>query len=305
MSTTSTASSSPARRGAPAPSVPSRPAEVAGALRRLGVRPSRELGQSFLVDRRVADALSALAEPGDGRPVVEVGGGLGLVTAALLERGADPLTVLERDARLAGHLEATFGPRLTVVAADARRFDFPAGATVVGSLPYASATAIVLRLLARRTPRLAFLLQEEVAERLTAGPGSRSYGRPSILARLYGTPELWRRVEPEGFYPVPRVRSRLWTHTARAGPLPVRSVAALEEAVRRLFAARRKQLRNLLPSLAADPSDAEALARQADWPDGWPTLRPEALPPEAYFRLAEARLARRSLRSGEADRSVG
>jgi 16S rRNA (adenine1518-N6/adenine1519-N6)-dimethyltransferase len=291
VSTTSTGSSSRARAPRPAARVPERPTDVAEALRRLGVRPARELGQSFLVDRFVADALAALAEPASGRPVVEVGGGLGIVTQALVDRGVRPLTVVERDRRFARHLEATFGPSITVQCADARRFDFPPGATVVGSLPYASGTAIVLALLARRVPRIAVLLQKEVAERFAAPPGGRSYGRPSILARLYGDPELLREVPPEAFYPVPRVASRLWAHTARTGPLPVPSVDALEDVVRRLFGSRRKQLGNLLPALAGGREEAERLAGGAGWPADWRRRRPEELPPEAFFRLAASRPA--------------
>ncbi len=285
MSTTSTASSSPGERRPPP--VPERPSEVVEALRRLGVRPDRALGQSFLVDRFVADALAALAEPASGGPIVEIGGGLGLVTRALLDRGVRGLTVVERDRRLAHHLEATFGAAVSVRCADARHLELPAETTVVGSLPYAAGTAIVLGLLRRRTRRVAVLLQKEVAERFAAGPGSRAYGRPSILARLYGEPELLREVAPEAFYPVPRVRSRLWTHTARVGALPVRSVDRLEGTVRRLFASRRKQLGNLLPGLAGSEARSLALAQASEWPSGWERMRPEQLPAEAYFRLAE------------------
>ena len=265
--------------------MPDRPKAVDEALRLLGVRPSRGLGQSFLVDRFVADALAALAEPASGRAVVEVGGGLGIVTRALLERGVQDLTVVERDRRLADHLKATFGRSIAVRCADARAFDFPPDATVVGSLPYSSATPIVLELLQWRVRRVAVLLQKEVAERFAALPGGRAYGRPSILARLYGEPELLREVGPEAFYPVPRVASRLWAHTARDGALPVRSVDHLEAVVRRLFASRRKQLGNLLPQFASDRADAEELAREAGWPEAWAPLRPEQLAPEAFFRL--------------------
>ena len=300
MSTTSTGSSSrPDRRGH-GPVVPDRPDEVDRALRQLGLRPSRGLGQSFLVDRFVADALAALAEPASGRPVVEVGGGLGIVTRALVDRGVRELTVVETDRRLARHLEVTFGPRVVVRTDDARSFAFPRDASVVGSLPYASATPIVLHALGRRVRRLAFLLQKEVAERFAAVPGNRIYGRPTILTRLYGEPELLREIGPEAFQPVPRVRSRLWAFSARDGPLPVRSVDRLEQLVRRLFASRRKQLGNLLPQFAADRTGAEALARAAGWPDDWSHRRAEQLAPEEFFRLANV-LEDRSTRLGGSD----
>ncbi len=286
MSRTSTASSSPGDRRGAAPGVPERPEEVRATLRRLGVVPSRGLGQSFLVDRFVADALAALAEPGAGRPVYEIGGGLGLVTQALVGRGVRELTVVERDRRLARHLAATFGPAVRVLVADARDVAFPSDATVVGSLPFSSGTAIVLRLLARRVVRLAALLQKEVAERFAAEPGGRAYGRPTIVARYYGVPELLREVPASAFYPEPRVSARLWSHTARAGPLPLATPDRLEEVVRRLFAQRRKQLGNLLPRLRVGDRTAAELADAASWPDDWARRRPEELPPEAYVRLA-------------------
>ncbi len=299
MRTTSTGSSSRGERAAEAAdAVPGTPSEVDAALRRLGVRPSRSYGQSFLVDRFAADALAALADGPAGAPVYEIGGGLGLVTRALLERGRRPLTVVERDRRLADHLARTFGAEVRVVRADATTFDFPPEATVVGSLPFATGTTIVLELLRRRVRRIAVMLQREVAERFAANPGGRTYGRPSILARLYGEPELWREVPSTSFYPRPKVDGRLLAHTARAGALPVRSVPTLEDAVRRLFASRRKQLGNLLPGLASPERPAARLAAAAGWPVGWEHARPEQLEPAAYFRLADVLSEEDAARSG-------
>ena len=286
MPTRSTGSSWPASRADGSVGVPERPAEVAEALRRLGVRPARELGQSFLTDRFVADALAALAEPGSDGPFFEIGGGLGIVTRALVDRGVRELTVVERDRRLADHLAATFGDAVTVRCEDARGVPFPPGSTVVGSLPFASGTEIVFGLFRRRIRRLAVILQKEVAERFAAEPPGRAYGRPSIVARLYGSGELFREVPPEAFFPRPQVASRLYVHTARVGPLPVPSVDRLEAVVRVLFRSRRKQLGNLLPQLADDADAAGRLAREAEWPAGWDRRRPEELPPEAFFRLA-------------------
>jgi len=292
--TTNTGSLSPASAATGPVGVPDRPAEVVETLRRLGVRPARGLGQSFLVDRFVADALASLAEPGSPGAFFEVGGGLGIVTRALVDRGVRGLTVVERDRRLADHLARTFGGSVEVRCQDARSFPFPAGSTVVGSLPFSSGTPIVLGLLRARVRRVAVLLQTEVAERFAAAPPGRAYGRPSILASLYGDGELFREVPPEAFFPRPKVSARLFAHTARTGPLPVRSVARLESVVRSLFASRRKQLGNLLPRLAAGGLGADTLAREAAWPDGWRQMRPEQLPPEAFFRLATVLEGRRA-----------
>ncbi len=252
------------------------------------MRPSKAWGQSFLADPFVADAEASLVEPAPGRSVLEIGGGLGLLTAALLRRGVEPLSVLERDPRLAGFLRATFGSRVEVLEGDAQVDPLPTVDCVVGNLPYSVATPILLRLFERRTPRVVFLVQREVAERLAAGPGSRQYGRLALIARFYGEVELYRTVGPQAFSPEPEVESRLAVHVARAGPLPCPRPEVFERAVRTLFSSRRKQLGNLLPRLAGDRASTEALARRAGWPDGWARRRPEELPPEAYFALARA-----------------
>ena len=290
MSRTSTTSLSRRRaRASDEYAVPEQPVEIRETLASLGVRPSRARGQSFLTDPFVADAEAALLEVPSGRPVVEIGGGLGLLTAALIRRGIEPLTVVERDPRLAAFLRSTFGSRIRVVVGDALEIDLPPADGVVGNLPYSVATPILVRLFERRTPRIVFLVQREVAERLAAGPGSKQYGRLSILATLYGAVELFRRVPASAFFPVPEVESRLGVHAARPGALPVRSVPHFEEVVRTLFSSRRKQLGNLLPRVAGGSRDAATLARDAGWPSDWATRRPEELPPEAFFALANAR----------------
>jgi 16S rRNA (adenine1518-N6/adenine1519-N6)-dimethyltransferase len=282
VSRTSTVSLSPR---SDVPAVPSTAEEVRGALRHLEVRPSRARGQSFLVDPFVADAEAALVEVPPGAPVLEVGGGLGQLTAALLRRRLGPLTVVEQDRRLARHLRRTFGDRVTVVEGDALEVPLPPVAAAVGNLPYSVATPILARWFSARIPRVVFLVQDEVARRLAAAPGSKEYGRLSLLAQLYGRVELFRTVPPTAFDPEPAVTSRLGVHVAREGPLPVPSVAAFEEVVRRLFSSRRKQLRNLLPRFTGSPESAARAAERAGWPADWPSRRPESLPPEAFFAL--------------------
>jgi 16S rRNA (adenine1518-N6/adenine1519-N6)-dimethyltransferase len=287
VSRTSTASSSPRSRSPPSEfGVPERPEEIRRVLAGLGVRPAKSWGQSFLTDPFVADAEAALVELPPGQPVVEVGGGLGILTAALLRRGLSPLTVVERDPRLAGFLRTTFGDRIRVLVGDALTVELPAADCVIGNLPYSVATPILVRLLERRTPRIVFLVQQEVAERLGAGPGTKQYGRLALLARLYGNVELYRTVPAAAFSPTPEVQSRLGVHVARDGALPVDSVPTFERVVRTLFSSRRKQLGNLLPRLASGSRDASALATSAGWPTGWSALRPEELPPDAFFALA-------------------
>jgi 16S rRNA (adenine1518-N6/adenine1519-N6)-dimethyltransferase len=294
VSTTSTGSSSPRSRTAAGPfDVPATPDAIRETLGAIGLRPSRKYGQSFLSDPFVADAEAALLEVPPDAPVVEIGGGLGLLTAAVLRRHPGPLAVIERDPRLAAHLRRTFGARIRLLEADALTVDLPPAAAVVGNLPYSVATPILLRLFEARVPRIVFLVQREVAERLGASPRSKTYGRLSIIARLYGEVELFRPVPPEAFTPRPEVSSRVGVHRARPGRLPVPSVPDFERMVQRLFAGRRKQLGNLLPALAGGDEEAGRTAQRAGWPSDWMQRRPEELPPEAFFALATAFSARR------------
>jgi 16S rRNA (adenine1518-N6/adenine1519-N6)-dimethyltransferase len=287
VSRTSTASSS--RRNRPADDagpVPHSAEGVRAALAAASVRPRRELGQSFLTDPFVADAEAALGGAVEGRSVVEIGGGLGILTEALLRRGPGTLTVVEKDARLARRLADVFGEKIRVLEGDALSVALPPADLIVGNLPYSVATPILLRCFEARVPRVVFLVQDEVARRLAAGPGSKEYGRLSIIARLYGEVELFRTVGPESFEPAPSVTSRLGVHVARMGPLPVPSVPRFEAMVQALFSSRRKQLGNLLPRLVDGPARQDAVAAAAEWPAAWRTLRPESLAPEAYFALA-------------------
>ncbi len=285
---TSTGSSS-SREGGPS-AVPSDPSAIRAALDALGLTPRRGLGQSFLADPFTADAVAALVDVPRGAAVLEIGGGLGLLTEALLRRGLGPLTVVEKDPRLAEHLARAFEGRARVLRGDALGLELPEAEAAVGNLPYAVATPIVRRLLDLRVPRIVAMLQREVAERLAAGPGSRSYGRLSILTRALADVELFRTVPASSFVPAPAVESRIVVLTRAGGPPRVPSRPALERVLDPIFASRRKQLGNLLPRLG--PRGPE-MARSAGWPEGWERRRPEELPPEAYFRLAEEVARRR------------
>lgn len=281
MSRTSTASSS-------LPELPASATAVDAALRRLELRPSRRWGQSFLTDEFIADAEAALLESPPGEPLLEIGPGLGLLTGALLRRGLGPLTVVERDPRLAAHLRREFGSRIEVLEGDALEVELPEVRAVVGNLPFSVATPILQRLWKARVPRVVALLQREVAERLAAEPGSRRYGRLTVLGAFYGTTELFQTVPSSRFFPKPQVDGRLIRFSARVGPLPLPRVEALEELLQSLFSSRRKQLGNLIGRVAPGPESWEARAAAAGWPEDWRHRRPEELAPEAFFGWCRA-----------------
>jgi 16S rRNA (adenine1518-N6/adenine1519-N6)-dimethyltransferase len=283
VSTTSTDSSS---RRNDAPSVPHRPNDVARTLERLGISPSKRLGQSFLWDSFVADAEAALVADRAGPRIVEVGGGLGVLTEALLRRGLGPITIVERDPRLAEFLASTFGEKVRVVVGDALDVDLPPMDVLVGNLPFSVATPILERVWAERVPRFVGMLQREVVDRLVSPPGSRVYGRLTIVAAYHGTVEPFQVVPSSAFFPAPAVEGRVVSFDRRSGPSPVPTIAPLESLLDALFSARRKQLRNLLPRALPPGADAEQCAEAAEWPDDWALRRPEALAPEAFFRMA-------------------
>jgi 16S rRNA (adenine1518-N6/adenine1519-N6)-dimethyltransferase len=271
--------------------VPGTADEVASALEGLGLSPTRSRGQSFLTDAFVADAEAALVGTAPGEPVLEVGGGLGILTGALLRRGVEPLTVIEKEPRLAGFLRYHFGDRIRVIEGDALTLPTPPVRAVVGNLPFSIATPLLMRWFEDTVPRVVALVQKEVGDRLAAGPGSKTYGRLSILAALYGNVECHQSVPASEFYPVPAVDGRLIVFERRRGRIPVPSVATLHTVLDAVFASRRKQLGNLLPRgllrLGVSRS-ADEVAAEAEWPTEWRRLRPEALAPEAYFRLVRA-----------------
>jgi 16S rRNA (adenine1518-N6/adenine1519-N6)-dimethyltransferase len=285
VSTTSTTSSSLRSPSLP-PGVPHTRSTIRATLEALGLSPSKRLGQSFLVDPFVADAEAALLDTMAGAPVLEIGGGLGILTEAILRRGLGPLTVIERDRRLARHLRRTFGDRINLEEGDALELPIPATTAVAGNLPFSVATPILLRLFEIGVPLAVVLVQKEVADRLAAQPRSKSYGRLTIFCALYGEAEPFQVVPARAFEPEPAVQGRIIRFRHRAGPLPVGSPARFGRLLAGLFSSRRKQLRNLLPRVLRPGEAPGDVAARSDWPSGWPQLRPEELPPEAYFRLA-------------------
>jgi 16S rRNA (adenine1518-N6/adenine1519-N6)-dimethyltransferase len=283
VSTTSTDSSS---RRSGAPSVPHRPPEVARALEALGIAPSKRLGQSFLWDAFVADAEAALVAGRPGRRIVEVGGGLGVLTEALLRRGLGPVTIVERDPRLAGFLTRAFGDEVSVVVGDALEVELPPMDCLVGNLPFSVATPILERVWSSGIPRFVGMLQREVVDRLVSPPGSRVYGRLTIVAAFHGSVEAFQTVPSSAFFPAPAVEGRVMSFDRRTGPPPVPELRSLVRLLDALFSARRKQLRNLLPRALPVGADAAHCAEAAEWPDDWAERRPEQLAPEAFFRMA-------------------
>jgi 16S rRNA (adenine1518-N6/adenine1519-N6)-dimethyltransferase len=254
------------------------PTEIRAALAQRGLRPLKQLGQNFLHDRNLAAWLAAQAFAGvaPGGRVVEIGPGLGALTACLLERGAR-LVALEKDRGLAVFLRERFAAemadgRLELREGDALDFlpalEF-APSAVCGNLPYYISTPLLMECL--KMPGVAaplfFVMQKEVGQRLAAAPGGKVYGALSVLVQTAYRVELARTLPGSVFYPPPEVDSVAIRLTPLARPLvAAEDRAGFAATVQRGFSQRRKKLSNLLPT--TDGRRAEELS-PAEWIELW------------------------------------
>jgi 16S rRNA (adenine1518-N6/adenine1519-N6)-dimethyltransferase len=264
------------------------------AIRRHGLTARKSLGQNFLLDLNLTGRIARAAGPLAGVTVIEVGPGPGGLTRALLSEGAAHVIAIERDERAIAALEEIvthYPDRLTVISGDALTFDVApvlhAGAArVVANLPYNIATALLVSWLTVEPwppwfDRLVLMFQREVAERIVAPPGSKTYGRLSVLAGWRTEAKILFDIAPSAFVPPPKVTSSVVQFVPRAAPLPCER-RALERVTEAAFGQRRKMLRQSLKSLGADPL-ALLAAAGID-----PTARAEDIAVQGFVALANA-----------------
>jgi 16S rRNA (adenine1518-N6/adenine1519-N6)-dimethyltransferase len=281
---------------------------------RLGVRPTKRLGQNFVVEQGTVRRIAALAAPQAGDVILEVGPGLGSLTLALLEAAAGfdaRLIAVEIDTALAAELPRTVADRapglagrVDVLAADALAISGPGAATrreraagvelpwaptvLAANLPYNVAVPVVLHLLAAlpSLERGVVMVQAEVADRMCAGPGSRVYGTPSAKLAWYAAARPAGVVPRSVFWPVPNVDSKLVAFTRHDPPPTAASREEVFAVIDAAFGQRRKTLRAALAGWAGSPPEAERLLRVADVDPG---ARGEALGIADFARIAQAR----------------
>jgi 16S rRNA (adenine1518-N6/adenine1519-N6)-dimethyltransferase len=252
----------------------------------------KSLGQNFLLDLNLTARIARAAEPFGDATVVEIGPGPGGLTRALLALGAKRVIAIERDARAIAALEeiaAHYPGRLEIVADDALAFDPRprlAGekARIVANLPYNIATALLVGWLSAEPwppwyDRMILMFQREVAERIAAAPGTKSYGRLSVLAGWRCEAKILFDIAPSAFVPPPKVTSSVVRLVPRPDPLPC-DRAALERVTAAAFGQRRKMLRQSLKALGGDP-----LLRLSE-AGIEPTARAEDIPVEGFVKLA-------------------
>jgi 16S rRNA (adenine1518-N6/adenine1519-N6)-dimethyltransferase len=280
------------------------PADVREIATKAGVRPSKRLGQNFVIEQGTVRKIASLAAVGADDVVLEVGPGLGSLTLALLEAGPARVVAVEIDAALAGELPVTLADRapglaarVTVLHADALRVGEPDLAGVlpdvlVANLPYNVAVPVLLHLLAA-LPTLArglVMVQAEVADRICAAPGSRVYGAPSVKVAWFAAARPAGSVPRTVFWPVPNVDSRLVALRRHDPPAVGAGREEVFAVVDAAFGQRRKTLRAALSGWAGSAHEAERLLRAAGID---PAARGESLGVAEFARLAAARAARR------------
>jgi 16S rRNA (adenine1518-N6/adenine1519-N6)-dimethyltransferase len=283
--------------------------DIRGIAGRLGVRPTKRLGQNFVIEPGSVRQIAALAAVRPGDVILEVGPGLGSLTLALLAAAAPAaapgvtpvrLVAVEIDPVLADELPKTIAQRapevadqVTVLTADAlaigeQDVGAPAPTVLAANLPYNVAVPVVLHLLAAlpALERGVVMVQAEVADRMCAGPGSRVYGVPSAKLAWYAAAKLAGTVPRGVFWPAPNVDSKLVAFTRRDPPPTTASRAEVFAVIDAAFGQRRKTLRAALATWAGSPAEAERVLRAADVDPG---ARGEALAVTDFARIAAAR----------------
>jgi 16S rRNA (adenine1518-N6/adenine1519-N6)-dimethyltransferase len=267
-------------------------------IRKHGLRARKSLGQNFLLDLNLTGRIARAGGPFDGVTVIEIGAGPGGLTRALLAQGANVIAI-ERDERALSALEeieARYPGRLQIIAGDALHVDqrslVEGKARVIANLPYNIATILLLGWLTVEPwppwyDRLVLMFQREVAERIVAAPGSKAYGRLSVLAGWRTRARILFDVAPAAFVPPPKVTSSLIELVPRQIPLSC-DPRALQEVTAAAFGQRRKMLRQSLKPLGGDPLQLLSKAGID------PAARAETIAVEGFVSLARALVERRN-----------
>jgi len=252
-------------------------------LEDLKTHPRKSLGQNFLIDGNIVRKIIDSSTVDEGDHVLEVGPGPGVLTEALLEKGA-LVTAIEKDDRFSAALKEWQHPNLTIVHEDFLRVDLPPllknKTKVVANIPY-NITGILLQKLlpmGKQIASLTLMVQKEVAERLVAKKGTNNYSSFTLFAAYYSTPKLLFSVEPTCFYPKPKVTSAVVQLTLREvdekAPSPL-------QLIRKAFQQRRKMLRASLKSIYT-ATQIESALKEIGLPE---TARPQELSLEDFQKL--------------------
>ena len=281
-------------------------------IRDLDIFAKKSLGQNFILDLNLTRKIARAAGPLSERTVVEIGPGPGGLTRGLLLEGARRVVVVERDERCRPALEAIaqrYPGRLDIHIADALEVSWrsllgpePGPTAIVANLPYGVATKLLIGWLEIEPwppwfCQMVLMFQKEVADRIVAEPGSKPYGRLSVISQWRTQARQILTLPPDAFTPPPKISSAVVSFLPRTSPEPACSVTRLGEVTAAAFGQRRKMLRQSLKSLAAGTEGLIAAAELE------PETRAEQIPVAGFARLAVALDAERA-RGGALGRLV-
>lgn len=263
-------------------------------LKAFNLHASKRLGQNFLIDAGVVNGIVATAKIEPGDRVLEIGPGIGTLTQALAEAGAD-VTAVELDKKLPAVLAETLKEydNVRIVPGDILKTDISAlmgeePFKVVANLPYYITTPIIMALLEQKLPitRIVTMVQKEVAERMIAEPGGKDYGALSVAVQYYTQPEFALNVPPRCFMPAPAVESAVMDCVVRKeAPVDVKDEKMFFRVVKASFGQRRKTLSNALTGVGISKDDVKNVLNTAGV-DG--TRRGETLTLREFAALADA-----------------
>lgn len=264
-------------------------AELKPLLERLGIAPSKRLGQNFLVDDQFRAKILHEADPKPGETILEIGPGLGAITRGLVASGAD-VTAIEFDRKIAEYLRTAVVPLgLHLIEADACRVKyaslFPGDFRVVSNLPYSAGTIVIAKLLDLELPPadMLLMLQKEVAERFLSGPGTADYSALTVRISAVYEGRIVRMVPPEVFYPEPTVDSALFALKRKPVIPPQNIRIILSRLARTSFAHRRKKMFKQAAAVFGADVIAGAMADASVDPD----IRAERVTVDQFIRMAE------------------
>lgn len=265
-------------------------------ITRHGLSAKKSLGQHFLLDEHITDKVARLGGDITKLNIIEIGPGPGGLTRSLLKAGAQAVYAVEKDSRCIAaltELQEAFSDRLHILEADALAVKLtervPTPRAIIANLPYNVGTALLLQWLeeiahdAQRYAFLTLMFQKEVADRIAAAPGSKEYGRLSVLSQWLCRVEHGFDLPPGAFSPPPKVYSSVIKLTPRAEPLFAANRSALETATAAGFGQRRKMLRQSLKSVLGAQAEAILTRIGID-----PTARAEQLSVEQWCAVARA-----------------
>ena len=230
-------------------------------------QPRKRFGQNFLVDHRIINQIISTISPKNDDSIIEIGPGKGAITFPIIEY-LDHLSVIEIDRDLVSMLKSKEQEKLTIYQADALTFDFSQISNklrVIGNLPYNISSPLLFHLLDYRKQiiDMTFMLQKEVVDRIVAPPGSKTYGRLSVMMQAFYEVELMFVVPKESFEPQPKIESAILYLKTREQPL-VKNSKPLEEIVKLAFSQRRKTLKNCLKSVLNQSQTEIDLSQRAE-----------------------------------------